>query len=609
SDAPLPLIDVLSQDGYIRSACVDLVAGGIGYVAGQDATILVQIHQETTDGLRPGMFRFTDGILESFGSHVVRRKDVIAINQAVYDRSTFGIALLMPKQSSWSGFVEHGRMLHRLQRNRVGVGLMSSGYSSLTGHDLASAVRLQGIVGSPGSRGADVTSYFAIGGGISAEQQISRGMDEDIVHMRGPAEILRDDLRELLPEYMVPTRVTVVDKFAKTANGKFDLNGLRAAAEAEEAERELIVPRTGTENAIAQIWARLLPKDVELSVKDSFFHVGGNSLKGVSLIHQLNARFDLRLPLQALFTASTIEALALEVESGASVPMSRLVPLNEVQQGRPVLCWPGLGGYPMSLRSLGAAAGGDTHSFVGVQAQGINRGEQPFDTVQQMAAADVDLIVQAHSTGSITCLGYSFGARVAFEAAYQLEQLGHTVDQLIMVAPGSPLARADGPDVPERAEGAEAYFRDERFLRILLTVFTGTATSPWDGELLEDVTDKDGFVGFLTSRFEHLTAELVGQIVDIVTTTYSFEYTFDELHTRTIAAPITIIKAQGDDYSFLDGANAFAATMPSTIELPYDHYSVVRGAGLPDLARALTTTLSTVRSTVSGITGGETSRL
>ncbi|WP_156109621.1 amino acid adenylation domain-containing protein, partial [Cryobacterium sp. MLB-32] len=33
SDAPLPLIDVLSQDGYIRSACVDLVAGGIGYVA------------------------------------------------------------------------------------------------------------------------------------------------------------------------------------------------------------------------------------------------------------------------------------------------------------------------------------------------------------------------------------------------------------------------------------------------------------------------------------------------------------------------------------------------------------------------------------------------
>ena len=607
SAAPAPLIDVLSTDGYVRSACVDLVAGGVGYLPGRETTILVQIHRETTDGLRPGMYRFTDGILEPFGTDVVRRKDVIAINQAVYDQSTFGIALLMSRQTGWSGFVEHGRMLHRLQRNVVGVGLMSSGYSSLTGHDLASAVRLQEILGSGAFNGAGTSSYFALGGGIGSDQRSSRGMDEDIVHMRGPAEILRDDLRELLPEYMVPTRVTVVDDFARTVNGKFDLKKLREAAEAEEAERELVLPRTGTENAIAQIWASLLPKDFELSVKDSFFHVGGNSLKGVSLIHQLNARFGLRLPLQALFTASTIEALALEVESGASAPMSRLVPLNNVQQGRPVFCWPGLGGYPMSLRGLGSAAGGDTHSFVGVQAQGINSGEHPFETVQEMAAADVDLILQAHSAGPITCLGYSFGARVAFEAVYQLEQLGHTVDQLIMLAPGSPLARTDGAG---GAGSDRAYFLDERFLRILLTVFTGTATSPYDGELLEEVSDEASFVEFLTRRFDHLSAELVSRIVDIVTTTYSFEYTFDELYTRAIKAPITIIKAQGDDYSFLEGADAFAATMPTTIELPYDHYSVVRGAGLPELVQALTTALSrTATRSIADLTVGEVSEL
>lgn len=94
----------------------------------------------------------------------------------------------------------------------------------------------------------------------------------------------------------------------------------------------------------------------------------------MALVNRLNSRFGTRMPIQALFAAPTIEALAREVGSGASSFESRLVSLNDAHEGRPIYCWPGLGGYPMGLRSL-AQAGDGSYRFVGIQAHGINTGE------------------------------------------------------------------------------------------------------------------------------------------------------------------------------------------------------------------------------------------
>lgn len=572
---------LLNAEDFIHTLSVEL-SRQPSTEATIDSLILIQIHEETPDGISPGTYQVDAGNLKRTGETIIRRKDVIAINQAVYDRSTFGIAVVVSKRASWAGFVELGRLLHRLQTSDPAIGLMSSGYSSLSGFEMATSIRLDGLVGKDFFPREGTLSYFALGGGVAQDQRSSRGMDEDLVHMRGPAEILKDDLREFLPEYMVPSRVRVVEATPTTPSGKIDLQALRDLIEAEEKARPLVHPASRIEIEIAGIWRDILHLgDEELSIHDSFFDVGGNSLFAMALVNRLNIRFGTRMPIQALFAAPTIEALAREVTCGTNSFESRLVKLDEVHQGRPIYCWPGLGGYPMGLRSL-AQAGNGSDRFVGVQAHGINRDEIPFPTIQEMAAADVELIQRDHPDGPIICVGYSFGARVAFETAFQLERLGRTVKQLVLIAPGSPLQQT------APANSQLKRFENERFLRILLSVFAGKLNSPLEAELLASVCDERGFVDFIVERFEGLSKDLVSRIVGVVMATFSFEYTFDELSQRAVEAPITLIKAKGDDYSFLEDTSTRSRTHFSRIiELPHDHYSILRGGGQAALTEVL----------------------
>ncbi|PSH62187.1 amino acid adenylation domain-containing protein [Phyllobacterium sophorae] len=581
---------LFSAEDYVHTLSVKLVRRVVPEPLVKSLA-LVQIHEETPDGVTPGTYRLDNDKLAPIGDPIIRRKDVIAINQAVFDRSTFGIALIVAKQSGWEGFVELGRFLHRLQTSDPAIGLMSSGYSSLSGYEMATSSRLDALIGKDFFPGSGTISYFALGGGISPAQRSSRGMEEDLVHMRGPTEILKDDLRELLPEYMVPSRVKVIETTPTMPSGKIDLQSLRNLVEAEESARPIVPPATRIELEVAGIWKDILGlQHEELSIRDSFFDVGGNSLSAMALINRLNARFGTRLPIQALFAVPTVEALASAIGSGAVSHDSRLVSLNEAPEGSPIYCWPGLGGYPMSLRSLAQAAGEGSYRFLGVQAHGINPDEVPFTTIEDMAAADVELIQRDHPIGPITCMGYSFGARVAFETAYQLEQLGRTVDKIVLIAPGSPLQKAT-------AAAAEAdRFEDERFLRILLSVFAGTLNSPLEAQLLASVRDERAFIDFISGKFSDLSSELVARIVTVVKATFSFEYTFDELNQRTVRAPIALIKAQGDDYSFLEAAGSRVSQgFSQVIELPHDHYSILRGDGQTALAQVLSDVLSTDR--------------
>ncbi|MFF3445515.1 amino acid adenylation domain-containing protein [Streptomyces sp. NPDC002667] len=539
----------------------------------------VQAHPGRIADLRGGQYRYAEDDLLPVSDELVRKRDVIAINQEVYQRAGFGVSLIGRAAEPWQRYVDLGRELQRLQMNGIGLGLMSSGYSSQTGNDLPSARRIADIAG----LGPEAASYFALGGRVSAEQRLAEDMKEDSVHSRGPAEIVKDNLADSLPPYMVPNRVTVLDSFPLTVNGKIDHRTLRALDEAamEDTDTPVVPPRTPTEEAIAALWRTVLRQE-RVSIRDNFFAAGGHSLTAVNLVGRINRELGSSLPLQVLFDAPTIAELARRVDREPATALPRLVRLRGGDGPRPVFCWPGLGGYPMSLRLLAGRLAED-RPFLGVQAHGINAGESAYPTFEETVARDIDLVRRAQPDGPYTLWGYSFGARIAFEAAHRLERAGEQVDEVILIAPGKPPVEAHRTS----PTGTTAAFSDPTFVSILYSVFAGNLEKGAVDSCLAATHDEESFIAFVRGRFEYLDAELVRRIVGVVRRTFLFEYAPHELAERGVAAPVTVLTARGDQPSFIETGRLPTRTPPRIDRLEADHYGLLRAHGIDELVTAV----------------------
>lgn len=546
------------------------------------AEVYVQVHGRRVEGLAEGLYRYSDGGLERVSDDVVQRRHVIAINQQVYERAAFGVIVVAEPERSWLEYVVLGTRMHHLQSNDRRLGLMSSGYSSKSGTPLPAARRVDDIL--VPLRGAPGASYFALGGKVSEEQFRSEDMNEDSVHMKGPAEMVRDELSRRLPDYMVPNRVLVLDELPLTANGKVDRKALAASETVRSTAPSsvYVAPKTPFEHWLAGEWGKALRYE-DVSMEDDFFAAGGNSLIAVALVRGINRALGIELPLQVLFEFPKLADLAARTQgSTLAPPASRLVSLGDGGEGSPVFCWPGLGGYPMNLRLLALEAGLG-RPFYGVQAHGVNIGEDPYSTIRETAAADIAEIRRVRPEGPYTLWGYSFGARVAFEAAWQLEQAGERVENLMLLCPGNP--RVEGGAVNSR--GREASYENPAYVTILFSVFSGSASGHELDLCLKEVRDEDGFVVFVHERFPELGEEMIRRITRIVERTFEFEYTFHELAERRLKAPVTVFKAAGDDYSFIDGESGYSAVPPTIVDLEGDHYEVLREHGVAELVSAI----------------------
>ncbi|WAP56741.1 non-ribosomal peptide synthetase [Streptomyces sp. S465] len=109
---------------------------------------------------------------------------------------------------------------------------------------------------------------------------------------------LREQLRAVLPAYMVPHRIERLAALPLTGNGKIDKKALRAVAAdldapAGDAVRE--APRTATERRLARAWAEVLRlPDEEIGRNENFFDRGGTSLSAVRLVVRMERGFTLR---------------------------------------------------------------------------------------------------------------------------------------------------------------------------------------------------------------------------------------------------------------------------------------------------------------------------
>ena len=155
--------------------------------------------------------------------------------------------------------------------------------------------------------------------------------------------ILREHLRQKLPEYMVPSAILMLERLPVTPNGKLDRSVL---PEPEQVNKEISVmtsPRTPVEEILSGIWKQVLRLE-RVGINSQFFELGGHSLLATQAVSRIREILGVELPLRALFEtpvlaelAVRIEALQREAVTIPAPPMTRVeqtasLPLSFAQQ-------------------------------------------------------------------------------------------------------------------------------------------------------------------------------------------------------------------------------------------------------------------------------------
>lgn len=121
---------------------------------------------------------------------------------------------------------------------------------------------------------------------------------------------LRSHVATVLPDYLVPAAIVVLDKLPVTPNGKLDRAALPAPGFDSTSSRE---PRTHTERAVCELFSEVLGVD-RVGIDDGFFDLGGHSLLATKLVGRIRLQLSTEVAVRTLFEHSTPEALAKELD-------------------------------------------------------------------------------------------------------------------------------------------------------------------------------------------------------------------------------------------------------------------------------------------------------
>jgi acetyltransferase-like isoleucine patch superfamily enzyme/acyl carrier protein len=119
---------------------------------------------------------------------------------------------------------------------------------------------------------------------------------------------IRDFTAARLADFKVPRQVLIVEEIPKGATGKLQRIGL-ADKLALQLQSNFVSSKTSLEKQLADIWRKLLNVD-QVSIHDNFFSIGGDSLATVSMIAEVEARFNFAIPMDRFLRLPTIESIA-----------------------------------------------------------------------------------------------------------------------------------------------------------------------------------------------------------------------------------------------------------------------------------------------------------
>ncbi len=250
-----------------------------------------------------------------------------------------------------------------------------------------------------------------------------------------PAEsaALRDQLKKVLPEYMVPTIFIPLERLPLTPNGKIDRKALPlpddqpTAAAADSA-----APRDAIEQMLCQIWAKVLNVK-RIGLNDNFFDLGGHSLLAVRIVAEVEKLFGTRLPLATLLQAPTVAELAEILRKKNWTPRwSSLVPIRPGGSRPPLFLMHSHGGNVIEYYPLANQLDPDQPVYA-LQTRGLDGKIVKGLSMEEMAESYLEEIRSFQPEGPYYLGGFCLGGSLAMIAAQQLVEAGQEVALVIMI--------------------------------------------------------------------------------------------------------------------------------------------------------------------------------
>lgn len=240
----------------------------------------------------------------------------------------------------------------------------------------------------------------------------------------------KNNLKNKLPDYMVPSVFILIPRMPLMPNGKLDRKKLPIPT-TKPLSRSNKKPSTETEKKITQII--LNNTDFEhIGINDNFIDLGIDSLIALTIIVGIEEQFHKRLPLTILVHYPSVKLLAQFIDSASDSPYNSLINLKTGGDKVPLYLVHGIGLNLFNFNSIIEHMDANQPVF-GLRAAGLDGNEAPLESIETIAAYYNQEILSHDPIGPYAIAGYSMGGIIAYEMAIQLKEAGKKVEMLAMI--------------------------------------------------------------------------------------------------------------------------------------------------------------------------------
>jgi thioesterase domain-containing protein/acyl carrier protein len=199
---------------------------------------------------------------------------------------------------------------------------------------------------------------------------------------------------------------------------------------------DYVAPSGAMETRLAAMWQSALSID-QVGRKDSFFELGGDSLRAIDLLMRVEKELGVVLPASTIIDHPTIEQLAALLAGNTRADAERILITLQSEGADPPLFFlhamdNAVFGYRLLAQHLGRA-----RKMYALVSAGQGQHPSPAPSIPAMAEAYANVIKTVQANGPYFLVGYCLGGTLAYEVARQLREQGLQVALLVLIDAGT----------------------------------------------------------------------------------------------------------------------------------------------------------------------------